>query len=87
MIKSALNNPIRHNHLTQRRLPDGTQSTQDQMRDFVSVKYSKPYHSQLHAHQFELLCIDDDPVFQVVNFDSPASIHIFLNISLLFRLF
>ena len=43
------------------------QSSQEQMRGFMSLKYSKPHHSQLHANQYELLCIDDDPVFQVVN--------------------
>ena len=61
----AMNNPIPkmrpRNHFAQ--------STQEQMREFVSVKYSKPYHSQLHANQIELLCIDDDPVFQVVHWD------------------
>ena len=30
------------------------------------LKHSKPHHSQLHANQCELMCIDDDPVFQVV---------------------
>ena len=43
------------------------QSTQEQMRSFMSLKYSRPHHSQLYANQYELLCIDDDPVFQVVN--------------------
>ena len=43
------------------------QSTQEQMQGFMSLRYSKPHHSQLHANQYELLCIDDDPVFQVVN--------------------
>jgi hypothetical protein len=63
MIKSATNDPIRHNHVQHRRFSD--QTTQEKMREFVSAKYSRPYHSQLHSNQFELLCIDDDPVFQV----------------------
>ena len=41
-------------------------STHERMKEFASLKYTKPLHSQLHTNQFELLCIDDDPVFQVV---------------------
>ena len=31
----------------------------------MSMRYSKPYYSQLHINHFELLCLVDDPVFQV----------------------
>ena len=43
----------------------GQQTALERMREFVSLKYSKPHHSQLYENQFELLCVDDDPVFQV----------------------
>ena len=35
------------------------------MRDLANSMQFKPHHSQLH-NKYELMCVDDDPVFQVI---------------------
>ena len=35
------------------------------MRDLANSTQFKPHHSQLHK-KYELMCVDDDPVFQVI---------------------
>ena len=35
------------------------------MRDLANLTQLKPHHSQLH-NKYELMCVDDDPVFQVI---------------------